>query len=143
MKIKKILPALVLLFLISFLMVPVVDVAAVATPCTSITNSDDCGLRLDCSWDNNSCKTGAPTIITSGEELINKITVIGNWFFAILLAVAALILIWAGLDFVIGGGDEKKMTAARQKLIYALIGVAVAVAARGLVAAVRSIIGGS
>ena len=83
----------------------------------------------------------APTAFTSITGLENKINTIGNWFFVFLLIIAGIMLIVSGFYFITASGDETKVAKARNMLIYALIGVAVAVAAKGLVKVVESLIG--
>jgi len=85
----------------------------------------------------------APTIVETPEGLEAKITVIGNWIFTILLAVASIFLIVAGFFFITAQGDPQKITTARQMLINALIGVGVALSARGMVAVIDSVLRGS
>lgn len=80
-------------------------------------------------------------VITSGEDLLEIIDNITNWIFVILLAVATLFLIFAGFLFVTAGGNPEQTTKARQMLINALIGVAIALGAKGLVAVVKSLLG--
>jgi hypothetical protein len=84
--------------------------------------------------------TAAPTIITTQEDLINKIDSIGNIIFVILLAVAGILLIISGFMFVTAGGNPENVTRARQFLINALIGVAIALAAKGMVALIVNIL---
>lgn len=84
---------------------------------------------------------GAPTVATTGTELIALITRLGNWAFAILMAVAGVFLIYAGFLWVTAGGNPEGATKARTMLINALIGVVVALLARGLVQVLKSIIG--
>lgn len=63
-----------------------------------------------------------------------------NWMFAILLIVAAIFIIIAAFHFVTAAGDPDKTKTARNFVLYALIGVLVAFAARGLVELVRLIV---
>jgi len=63
-----------------------------------------------------------------------------NWMFAILLVVAAIFIILAAFMFVTASGDPDKTKTARNFVLYALIGVLVAFAARGLVELVRLIV---
>jgi thiamine transporter ThiT len=53
--------------------------------------------------------------------------------FTVLLIFAALMLIVAAYQFVTAGGDASKVSEARNKVMYALIGVIIAFLARGLV----------
>jgi phosphoglycerol transferase MdoB-like AlkP superfamily enzyme len=72
-------------------------------------------------------------------ELI--LTKIVNWLITILLVVAALFIVLAAFTFVTAGGDPEKINTARNQVLYALIGVGVALLAWGLVALVKKIIG--
>ncbi len=84
----------------------------------------------------------APIVFDTGEEMIDLIEDIGDWIFTIVLVVAAIFLIVSGFLFVTAGGDPAKVQMAKQMLINALIGVAVALLAKGLVAVIRSILAG-
>ena len=55
-----------------------------------------------------------------------------NWFFGIALVVAAIMLVYAGFNYVTAGGNDEKIKTATKTLIFALIGVAIALLARGL-----------
>ena len=84
----------------------------------------------------------APVIFDDATGLIDMFDTVANWAFAILMALAAVFLIIGGIQFVTAQGSQEKVTSARNLLIWALVGVAVGVAAKGLVAVVRSILGG-
>jgi hypothetical protein len=56
-----------------------------------------------------------------------------NFLFTVLLIVAAVAIVIAAYYFVAAAGDPERVAKARQFVIYALVGVAVALAARGLV----------
>ena len=77
----------------------------------------------------------------TGAELLNLINGVANWIFSVLLVLAAIMLVWGGFEFVTSGGSPEGVTAARNKIIYGLIGVAVALLSRGLVSVLRSILG--
>lgn len=73
-------------------------------------------------------------------DLIKTLEGMVNWAFGILIVVAALMLVWAGFTFVTAGGDATKVSGAREKVLYALIGIIVAFASRGLVALVQTLV---
>ena len=77
----------------------------------------------------------------TGDELILALETLIDWLFTILLIVAVIFIVLAAFTFVTASGDPDKVGKARNFVLYALIGVAVAVAARGLVAFVRLIMG--
>lgn len=82
-----------------------------------------------------------PTGITTAAGFLGVVEVITDWIFVILLLVAVIFIVLAGFQFITGGGDPAQISGARTKLIYAAVGVAVAVLARGVPEAVRGIIG--
>jgi len=71
-------------------------------------------------------------------EVLERIV---DWLFTILLVVAAIFIVVAAYYFVTATGNPETVSKARNFVLYALIGVAVAVASRGLVALVRRIVG--
>ena len=81
-------------------------------------------------------KTTAPPA-NSVETAINNIM---NWFFVIVLIVAVIFLLWAGFLFITAGGDPDKVNTARQNVMYAMVGVAVAVLAKGIVSLVQGLV---
>ena len=64
-----------------------------------------------------------------------------NWLFGILLVVAVIFIIIAAYFFVTAQGDPEKTKSARNFVLYAVIGVLVAFAAKGLVMLVGTIAG--
>lgn len=70
----------------------------------------------------------APTLDTI--RVLNNVV---NWLFYILLIIAALFLIIAAFQFITASGDPDKVKTARNFVLFAIIGVLVAFAARGLV----------
>jgi len=65
---------------------------------------------------------------------------ITDWLFAILLIVAAIAIIIAAYFFVTATGDPDRVKKARDFVLYALIGVLVALVAKGLVALIGRIV---
>ena len=74
-------------------------------------------------------------------DIFDALENLTNWLFTLLLIIAVIFLIIAAFTFVTASGDPDKVGKARNFVLYALIGVAVAVAARGLVALVQTIMG--
>jgi len=165
---KKILSGLVLASLFAVLLVPVMASAAFVTCSSScatkvttdcLCNGDPVAAgtaycngyvyltQSDCQAGQGSTggATGQQQIpgatINSVGDLVSKIQTIGNWVFTGLLALAAIFLVVAGYYFVIAGGDPEKIKTARQMIINALIGVAVGLAAKGLIMVIQSIVG--
>ncbi len=66
-------------------------------------------------------------------DLVGTLKLIANWLFTILMALAAIAIIGAAFMFIGSQGDEEKMKTARTWVLYALIGVLVALLAQVLV----------
>ncbi len=81
-------------------------------------------------------------IVSTPGDILAIIETVADWLFSALIILASLFIVWGGFEYVMAGGDDTKVTSARSKIKNALIGVIIAVAAKGLVAVVRSILGG-
>lgn len=66
-----------------------------------------------------------------------------NWFFNIAIIIAAIYLVFAGWQYVTAAGDEEKAKKGLNTLIYALIGVGIALLAKGLIYMVSTFIIGT
>ena len=82
-----------------------------------------------------------PTGATTGGEFIEILVGITDWIFVFLLILAVLFIVLAAFQFVTAGGDPAAVGQARNKLIYAAVGVIVAALSKGLPIAIRSIVG--
>ena len=141
---KRILAAILLIGLMGVLVVPMasyadeVDCGEFNTEGTCLGAENVAGTKV-CSWDDDEgeCLAGAPTVDVMGA--LNRIT---NWAFTILIAVAALFIIFAAFEFVTAKGEPEKVKSAREYVLYALVGVVVALLARGLVQLIETIVTG-
>ena len=82
-----------------------------------------------------------PTGPQTGAQLLAIIDVITNWIFAGFTALAVVMVLLAAVQFVREGGNPEKMSEARQKLIWAAIGIGVALMAKGFVPVIQRILG--
>lgn len=101
------------LLAVSLLVLPILILAAVQSPETPITSVDQV------------------------ESLILKVR---NWIFTIFLIVAVIFVVMAAFGYLTSGGDPAKVKTAQQQLIYAVVAIAVALIAGGIVAVVRNFI---
>ena len=87
---------------------------------------------------------GLPTAdelnVTGAQDLITKIDTVTNWIFAVFVAIAVIYIVLAAFQFVTGGGKPEEISMARQKLIYAAIGIAIALLARAIPVVIRNIV---
>jgi len=73
------------------------------------------------------------------REALDRIT---DLLFVLLLVIAVIFIILAAYNFVTAGGDPSKVDTARKNVMYALIGVGVAILAKGLVHLIKVIVRG-
>ena len=73
-------------------------------------------------------------------EILQIITTIGNWIFGIFMAISVIFILWGAFEFVTGGGDPEKVSSAKKRLLYAAIGIALALLANGVDDILRNIL---
>lgn len=133
MKIKK---YFTVIGLLSLIIVPTIGLAA---SCKDFITEAAC-LEANCIW--NPVKPEcAGVYITEAADVITIINRIGNWIFAILLAVSGIMMIAAGFFWVTAAGEPANVMKARTMLTNAVIGLVVALLAKGVVMAVLKVIG--
>ena len=106
---KKIILSLVL---ISFLALPVLSLAQSPPP-----SSPSSGTLLP----------------LRSTNVINVLENVVDWLFTVLLIFAAIFIVIAGFQFVTAQGDPEKVKKARDMILYAIIGIVVALLARGII----------
>lgn len=77
------------------------------------------------------CRGSSDTVSPFVGNLINILL----WAVGI---VAVIMLIWGGIRYITSGGDSNKLTAAKNTIMYAVIGVAVAALSYAIVVWVNS-----
>jgi len=82
----------------------------------------------------------APTI-TTVNGLYGLLKNIVSWFFAVVLVVAVIFFIYAGFIYITASGDSGKTEQARNMIIYAVIGVAVALMAQAFIYIAANFVG--
>jgi len=76
----------------------------------------------------------------SGLQTINIVEGATDWFFVFFLLLAVIFIIIAAIQFLTGGGDPNAVSQARNKLIFGIVAVIIAVMAKGIPVALRAII---
>lgn len=79
-------------------------------------------------WSGTSCTTPGSTRTVTGT-----IADVGNILIFIVGAVSVLMLIIGGLRYAVSGGDQNAISAAKNTILYAIIGAVVAVASYAIV----------
>lgn len=78
-----------------------------------------------------------------GQSLQEIIANVVQYIVGILAGIAVIMFIWAGILFLTSAGNEARITTAKKVLIYAVIGLGIAIAGEGLIILVVYIICGS
>lgn len=127
--IQKLKNAAISLAAMATLLVPSLVVATPAFAASDIQNSLCAGTNLDLSGTKDNCGTGS-----GATSNLNKLlTDIVNIFSAIVGVIAVIMIIVGGLRYITSGGDSSKVGAAKNTLIYAIIGLIVVALAQIIV----------
>jgi len=84
--------------------------------------------------------TGEGQVPATGADLLSGIQLIANWVFAIFLAISLIYIILGAFQFVTAGADPAKIQQAREKLIFAVIGIAIGLLVFGIPQIIKSIV---
>jgi len=82
-----------------------------------------------------------PSSFITGVELLSLMEAVGDWIFTGFLLFAIIFIVLAAFQFAKDGGDPTQVAAARKNMIFAVIGIIIALSAKGLVTVVIKIIG--
>jgi hypothetical protein len=119
-KLKRIFFTLCFVAVGAFLGSALYDATAASATCDTVNMSIQSG--ADCARGN-----GQPDNLFAGEgSVFGRITSI---MLFIVGAVAVIMLIIGGIRYVVSGGDQNQVTAAKNTILYAIIGIVVAVLA--------------
>jgi len=126
---KKIVSALIL----ATLLLPILAFAQVTT----------CHLVVDLTDINAACTKGADVDIETYGQccLFNSIYVMTNWLTAIIGGVVGIMIIMGAIMIVTAGGAPEKVTAGRNYILYAVIGMVVALFAKAIPSIAKAILG--
>lgn len=86
--------------------------------------------------------SGVPTggLSPTGSNLINLIL---NLLFIVGLVLAIVFIIFAGLQWILSGGDKQKLQAARNRLTYSIIGFLIIILSLAIVNIIIALLGGT
>jgi len=73
--------------------------------------------------------------------LFDTIYTITDWIFYILLAVTGILVVWGGVTIAMAGGDAENMTKGKNFIMYAMMGLAVALLSQAIPAIVQNLLG--
>lgn len=73
--------------------------------------------------------------------ILDAVYTVTDWLFVALMVVVGLLIAWGGFTIATAGGAPDKVASGRSFILYALIGLAVALLARALPSVVKALLG--
>lgn len=73
-----------------------------------------------------------PPPITKVQGLIDLMCNVFGWMFYALIALAIIMVVLAGFNYVTADGEAEKVSKANKMILYAAVGIAVALLAKGI-----------
>ena len=134
---KKVLPVLVLGSLLAALLLPMASLAQEEIPkgCVMKYTITDCpAVGIICNVPPDGTCAGICC-------LLNTIYSVTNWFFYILIILSTILIIWGAFGILFAAGNPEGMKKGRSAIIYALVGIALALFAKIIPSVVRYIMG--
>lgn len=96
---------------------------------------------LECPWSGDGTFCSYSSSVCGMCCLMGGIYNITDWVFVVLMAVSSLMIIWGAVLFTTSQGNPDSVSKARQLILFAAVGIAVALFSRAIPAAVKMILG--
>ena len=115
---------------VSVILASLLALPVIAFGVTTLT-ADSASAQLDLESGINSAKgTGAPDNVTEDDGLIKKVVNLLLWAIGI---VSVIMIIIGGIRYATSNGDSNQVTAAKNTIMYAVIGLVIAIFAYAIV----------
>jgi len=107
---------------------------------------ETCVVDGDCAGKGSTCHPDKYCYFSLGEgpqgvgEILKIMGSIGNFLFGIFMGIALLFIVWGGIQFVVSGGDPTKVSEAKKRMIWAVVGVGIALLAAFVDDVLRSLL---
>jgi hypothetical protein len=144
---RKIISAIVLLSALLLMVAPLVLAQAVVpepTKCVlrgSWDTADWKAKGMDCPAKGSDCLFDSTTYDCGACCMIDAVYAVSNWVFIVVLTIGFIFIILGAFNIITAGGSPEKVTAGRNYVLYAIIGIVVAVLFRSLPNIVLTIVG--
>ena len=123
---------------VSVILASLLALPVIAFGVTTLT-ADSASAQLDLESGINSAKgTGTPDNVTEDDGLIKKVVNLLLWAIGI---VSVIMIIIGGIRYATSNGDSNNVTAAKNTIMYAVIGLVIAIFAYAIVNFVLTQIG--
>ncbi len=83
-----------------------------------------------------------PSALASADQAQDRLLKLGiNWLFIVAGVLAVIYVLWSGIQYITSQGDPSRVSAAKQRLLYAIIGLVVVIGAYVIVNTVLGVLG--
>ncbi|MEK7578236.1 MAG: hypothetical protein AAB456_00745 [Patescibacteria group bacterium] len=79
---------------------------------------------------------------SGGKDIPTLVDTIAGWLLMIGLTISTIVILWAAIVFMTSGGNQTRVTQARQTLWYAIIGLTVLLLSKGVSSIIKNILSG-
>jgi len=127
----------------------IIALAIIITPAIGLA-ADSCRIDTDQGWYKElidkgydcpaNCDYGSYSNDCGTCCMMNTIYNVVNWAFFIIMGFAVLMIVWGGIMFMQSQGEEEKVKKAKQLILYAAVGIVVAILAKAVPGIVLSIV---
>ncbi len=129
---------------LSFILISLL--AVIAVPATVLAQpAESCTLRHDLTDFDSACSVGLVDEDATGAWgmccMLDAVYTVVDWIFFGLIAVVALFTILGAFDILTAAGDPEKVSKGRSRIMYAMIGLAIALLSRAVPSLVKALIG--
>ena len=113
-------------FMATCLFVPVAALAA-----SDVSGSLCAGTQLNASGVNDkTCNVGTDNATSDVQNIVTKVVNIFSWVVGV---VSVIMIIVGGFRYIISGGEQKNVTAAKNTILYAIVGLIIVALAQIIV----------
>ena len=127
--------------------------AIAMVPMIALAQSDQCLITHDgltsidplCAKNNTVCDPAGTCANKTNSWgmccVLNALYTATDWIFIVLIILVGLLIIYGGITIATAGGSPEKATQGRTVILYALIGLAVALLSKALPSVVKAMLG--
>jgi hypothetical protein len=95
---------------------------------------------INCPAQNSQCSLNSTSYTCATCCLVDKIYTFTDWIFVGIMIFVTIKILQGGYYILTSAGDDKKLTAGRQNILWALVGMAIALFARAIPSALVALL---
>ncbi len=100
------------------------------------------GFKVPGSTQSATLPSSIPSALAGADQAQEKLLKLGiNWLFIAAGLLAVIFLLWSGIQYITSAGDANRLAAAKQRLIYSIVGLIVVIGSYVIVNTVFRLLG--